>query len=66
MDIKSKNEDKGIMSCDTDYTITVIASKKKTLLALLKYLKEKKDRWDRWDGEGKLKRKAVCKHYRGL
>ena len=45
--------DKDIMSCDTNYTIKVIASKKKTLQALLKYLKEKKERWDNWSSKGK-------------
>jgi hypothetical protein len=41
------------MSCDTEYTIRVSASKKKTLLALKKYLGEKKKRWDEWDAQGK-------------
>lgn len=41
------------MSCDTDYMITVTASKKKTLQALVKYLKEKKERWVNWSSEGK-------------
>jgi len=47
------------MSCDTDYTITVISSKKKTLQALVKYLKEKKERWDKWDSEGKSSKELL-------
>jgi hypothetical protein len=41
------------MSCDTEYTIHVIASKKETLQAIKQYLIEKKERWDNWSNQDK-------------